>query len=243
MMDNSVENRLYRLEARAEVENIIGTYCHLLFAGEGGQIMDELWSRSEEVSIEIGASGRYSTREKVATYYQKDHIAGKFTLLLPVTPVIETAADGRSARGMWFVLGLDSDAGDLGTGDSEERALLTSKTAEGKAYRAECAVWRLGADFIREGEQWRILHLHQYDLVRFPCGSDWVRFAEERYATDGIRLDAMFRSNLPFAEERAPENLANSPTPYHWQYRVDGRTEKEPKVPKPYETYSEADRY
>ena len=130
MMDNSVENRLYRLEARAEVENIIGTYCHLLFAGEGGQIMDELWSRSEEVSIEIGASGRYSTREKVATYYQKDHIAGKFTLLLPVTPVIETAADGRSARGMWFVLGLDSDAGDLGTGDSEERALLTSKTAE-----------------------------------------------------------------------------------------------------------------
>lgn len=105
MMDNSVENRLYRLETRAEVENIIGTYCHLLFAGEGGQIMDELWSRSEEVSIEIGASGRYSTREKVATYYQKDHIAGKFTLLLPVTPVIETAADGRSARGMWFVLG------------------------------------------------------------------------------------------------------------------------------------------
>ena len=243
MMDNSVENRLYRLETRAEVENIIGTYCHLLFAGEGGQIMDELWSRSEEVSIEIGASGRYSTREKVATYYQKDHIAGKFTLLLPVTPVIETAADGRSARGMWFVLGLDSDAGDLGTGDPEERALLTSKTVDGKAYRAECAVWRLGADFIREGEQWRILHLHQYDLVRFPCGSDWVRFAEERYATDGIRLDAMFRSNLPFAEDRAPENLANSPTSYHWQYRVDRRTEKEPKVPKPYETYSEADRY
>ena len=211
MMDNSVENRLYRLETRAEVENIIGTYCHLLFAGEGGQIMDELWSRSEEVSIEIGASGRYSTREKVATYYQKDHIAGKFTLLLPVTPVIETAADGRSARGMWFVLGLDSDAGDLGTGDPEERALLTSKTADGKAYRAECAVWRLGADFNREGEQWRILHLHQYDLVRFPCGSDWVRFAEERYATDGIRLDAMFRSNLPFAEDRAPENLGSSP--------------------------------
>lgn len=243
MMDNSVENRLYRLETRAEVENIIGTYCHLLFAGEGGQIMDELWSRSEEVSIEIGASGRYSTREKVATYYQKDHIAGKFTLLLPVTPVIETAADGRSARGMWFVLGLDSDAGDLGTGDPEERALLTSKTADGKAYRAECAVWRLGADFIREGEQWRILHLHQYDLVRFPCGSDWVRFAEERYATDGIRLDAMFRSNLPFAEDRAPENLANSPTSYHWQYRVDGMTESEPKLPKPYETYKETDRY
>ena len=61
----------------------------------GGQIMDELWSQSEEISIEIGASGRYSTREKVATYYQKDHIAGKFTLLLPVYTVIETAADGK----------------------------------------------------------------------------------------------------------------------------------------------------
>lgn len=242
-MDDSAEIRLRRLEARAEIENLIGTYCHLLFAGEGGQIMDELWSQSEDISIEIGASGRYCTREKVATYYQKDHIAGKFTLLLPVTPVIEAAADGKTVRGMWFVLGLDSDAGELGTAVTEERELLTSRTKEGKAYQAECAIWRLGADCIKEGKLWKILHLHQYDMIRFPCGSDWVRFAEERFATDGIRLDAMFRSNLLFAEDRAPENLANAPTSYHWQYRVDGRTEKEPKVPKPYETYSEADRY
>ena len=76
-MDDSAEIRLRRLEARAEIENLIGTYCHLLFAGEGGQIMDELWSQSEDISIEIGASGRYCTREKVATYYQKDHIATK----------------------------------------------------------------------------------------------------------------------------------------------------------------------
>ena len=46
-MDDSAEIRLRRLEARAEIENLIGTYCHLLFAGEGGQIMDELWSQSE----------------------------------------------------------------------------------------------------------------------------------------------------------------------------------------------------
>lgn len=245
-MKNTVEKRLERLEIRAEVENLIGTYCHLLFAGEGGQIMEELWSASEDVSIEIGASGRYVTREKVATYYQKDRIAGKFVLLLPVTPVIEAAGDGETARGLWFVLGLESDAGDLGAEevmDADRRTLFTSKTDDGKAYRAECTVQRLGADFIKEVGEWKILHLHQYDMLRFPCGSDWVRFAEERFATDGLCLDALFRSNLPFPEDRPPENLANSPTSYHWQYRGDGLTENEPKVPKPYETYTDKDRY
>ncbi len=94
---------------------------------------------------------------------------------------------------MWFVLGLDSDAGELGTAVTEERELLTSRTKEGKAYQAECAIWRLGADCIKEGK-WKILHLHQYDMIRFPAAATGFVFAEERFATDGIRLDAMFRS-------------------------------------------------
>lgn len=245
-MKENTESRLARLEARAELENLMGKYCHLLFAGEGGRIMDELWASGNGVSIEIGASGRYVSREKVATYYEKDHIEGAFTLLLPVTPVIETAGDGQSAKGLWFVAGLESDAGDLGGGapaDEERRALFTSKTPEGCAYRAECTVQKLAADFILEGGEWKILHLHQYDGLRFPCGSDWVQFARTRFATDGMRLDAMFRSNRPFKEDEPPENLASEPTVSHWQYRVDGQTEYVPEVPKPYETFSEVKPY
>ena len=243
-MDYGIEERLTRLEARAKVENLIGTYCHYLFAGEGKKIMETLWAGTETVSIEIGASGKYSSREKVSTYYEKDSVPGKFLLLLPVTPVIEVAGDGKSAKGLWFVLGMDSDAGEysqIPVLDPERRKLFTSVTEEGKAYQAECSLWKLGADFVEEEGVWKILHLHQYDILRFPCGSDWVRFAEERFLTDGMRLDSYFKSNLPFAKDKPPENLASAPTAYHWQYRVDNVTENQPRPPKPYRTLSETE--
>ncbi len=232
-MEQDLILRLEKLEAARELENLVGTYCHLLFAGKGPQIMERLWSGAQDIAIEIGASGPYRSRKKVSSYYEKDHIPGKFQLLLPTTPIIRIADDGNSATGVWLMTELDTDAGDLGAerpADPERRKLFTSRTEEGQAYQAEISLWKLAISFRREEGAWKIWRLHQFDMLRFPCGKDWVQFAKERFATDGMRLDAWFTSNLPYGEDEPPENLASGPTEYHWQYQVDTLTDFVPEV-------------
>ena len=230
-MEQSVEIRLGKLEAARELENMAGIYCHLLFAGKGMEIMERLWSKGDDVSIEIGASGKYCSRKKVSTFYEKDLIPGKFQLLMPSAPVISLSDDGKEGTGLWILTQFDTDSGDLGPErpkDPDRRKVFTSRTEEGEEYLAEISLWKLEIHFRKEEEGWKICSLRQYDLFRFPCGSDWVRFAEKRFETDGMRLDSWFTSNRPFGEEEPPENLASRPTEYHWQYKTDACPQLEP---------------
>lgn len=230
----TAEDRLLRIEARGEIENLMGMHFHLLLANAGEEIMHQIWADTAEISVEIGASGEYRGRDKVATLYQKDHIPGKFTLLMPVTPVIQVSPKADTARGLWFAIGLETDAGELSGATSiqpERMALFSSQTEDGKRYTAEWAFQKIEAELVRAPEGWRMLHLHLYEIARTPQDSDWVKFALERFRTDGMRLDAMFQSNLPFPEDKPPENLATAPTAYHWQYTVDGLTELWPVPP------------
>jgi hypothetical protein len=247
IMEYSMEQRLFRLESRAALENLVGKYLQLTLAGRGEEILDQLWSRREDVCIEIGASGPYRSREKVATYYQKDLLPGKLSLAYAMDPVLEIAQDGQSARGLWLTLGTETDAGELGDyqqgSDPEREMLFSSHTQDGRGYTAEWSFQKLGIDFSFEEGEWRILHLHLYDIMRAPFDQDWVRYATGRFATDGMRLDALFKSNLPFPEDKPPENLATGPTQYHWQYTVDGTPEPLPKWPQPYETLEQTQQY
>lgn len=242
-MEGTLEARIARLESRTELENLVGTYLHLRLAGQGEKIVNELWVDSREATIEIGASGQYIETERVATFYQKDLLPGRFTLIYAIAPVIEVAEDGQSARGIWLGLGTETDAGeqnpDYRSEDPEREELFSSVTKDGKRYTAEWVFQKLAFDFVRTADGWRILHLHVYEITRCPFDRDWVTYAQERFPTDGLRLDAMFKSNLPFAEDKPPENLAAEPTAYHWQYTVDGVTELMPEPPKPYRTLSD----
>ena len=243
---NELLERVERLEARGEIEDLLGEYLHLRMAGDGQGILDRIWSGREDIRIEYGASGPYQSRAKVATFYQKDHLPGKFTLMQANTPVIRVARDGRSARGLWMVLGAETDAGDLGPeppADPNRRALLSSQTPEGKAYTAEWMFLRLGADFVKEAGQWRLWHLHVYEILRAPFDQDWVQYATKRFETDGMRLDALFRSNLPFAEDGPPENLATGASTCHWQYTVDGLSQAVPQVPEPYSSTDDMEQF
>ena len=88
---NELLERVERLEARGEIEDLLGEYLHLRMAGDGQGILDRIWARREDIRIEYGASGPYQSRAKVATFYQKDHLPGKFTLMQANTPVIRGA--------------------------------------------------------------------------------------------------------------------------------------------------------
>ena len=86
--------------------------------------------------------------------------------------------DGTAVRGSWTALGTQTDAGDLGpvpvTEESNRRALFSSRTSDGKEYRAEVVLQRYEVTFHREDGLWRIYHLHVLEYFRCPYGRDWV---------------------------------------------------------------------
>lgn len=245
MAELDVQKRLFKLESRAEVSNIVGKYSHYLMANAYEEMMN-LWADKEDTFIEIGASGKYIGKERVATYYQKDHIPGKFLLMQETSPIIEIADDLQSARGLWLVIANNTDSGELGTTESidvDRREILSSASETGERYTAEWQIQKLGIDFQHCDGTWKINHLHIYDVLIAPHDQDWVSYAEKRFSTDGRRIDAMFKSNRPFAEDKPPENLASEGTRYHWQYQVNKRTELEPLPPMPYKKLDEANRF
>lgn len=222
----AMERKLAALEARAEISDLMGRYAVYFSADCGERIMEELWCQGDDVSLEYGASGIYDGHWKVKTFYVNEPIPGKLNTIAFSSPSIAVAEDGVTARGSWTAFGTETDAGDLGsapvTEESNRRVLLSSETADGKQYRAEVLVQRYEAEFCREERGWKIRRLHVAEYFRCPYGKDWVAYARERFGTDGMWLESLFETPMPFPAEAHGENLPSRSTSYHWQYTLDG---------------------
>lgn len=229
-----LEQEVARCRDRDEIENLVAKYQNYYSAGQGERIVSELLARDrEDVSHEFGPSGLYIGPDKVATFYQKDVLPGHLVINTMTTPLIQVAKDRESARGIWFCIGTETDAGELGPNPPrtlERRALLTSVTPDGKAYQAEWVWHKIAIDFIRQSEGWKIWHLHGYDVFRCPFQQDWVTFSEKRFDIDGLAIDLLTTPNVPMLE-----NIPTYPTEFHWQYRKDAVPVLEPQPPEPYE--------
>ncbi len=226
---------------RDAIENLFSAYQSAFTAVEGDAIVQRFWADRKDISLEIGASGVYEGSRGVSSYYQKDRLPGDLTVYTLSSPCIEIAGDGQSARGLWTSSGIETSAGDFSPQPPqglEARALLTSVTADGRQYKAEWIWQKFAVDFIRQADGWRIWHLHACELMRCPFDQDWVRFSLQRFATDGLRIDAQFTSNIPFPPGVPPENNATRATTFHWQYQPGALPQLAPKPPEPYEAFS-----
>lgn len=235
----SLEERIARLEEqlarrndRDEIENLVAVHQHYMTANQGERAFDELYSRTrEDVTTEIGASGVYFGRKKARTYYEKDNVPGRLFVHTLTTPDIAVSRDRTTAKGIWFTVGAESDAGDLGDyppATLDYRELLTSSTEDGKMYMAEWLWGKLEIDFVREDDGWKIWHYHYHELFRCPYNMDWVQFSKVRQYADGLRLDLIYTSNIPYAPGEPNENHADFATTTHWQYRLDALPELVP---------------
>lgn len=235
----TVEERLLRLEekmrlaeARAAIADLMGRYAFYCGAGCGERIVTELWAKGDEVSLEYGASGVYREHWKVETFYYKRAVPGKLTTVSFSTPLLSVSADGESARGIWTAFSTETDAGDLGGAVPEfsdtRRALLSSETEDGKRYRAEILLQKYDVEFVLEEGIWKILHLHVSEYFRCPYDRDWVRYAKERFATDGMWLEALFESSKPLPPQSHGENLPSASSTEHWQYTPERLPEMVP---------------
>lgn len=187
-----------RWHDRRAVMNLAGKYVMSLLLKREGELFDRYWSAREDVCLRFN-DGSYVGPEAVRGYYaaQRENTAlvsrflkerfpaqlgsmsdgelfgvGQFHGLPITTPVVEVAADGETAKGLWHVHGSDNTVGPYGP----------------------LSWWKLGflaIDFHKENGRWRLWHVLHAEDVTAPMGENWLRPAERKELPEYAALKAL----------------------------------------------------
>lgn len=222
--------------ARDEITNLMGRYQYLHAAHMDQQILDELWAKDPDIHMEEGPYGVYLfDRNGVGDYYTQKYQMGspaepgRLTITSISTPVIEVAADGKTAKGLWISFGTESGAYPQGTKSGLPSVDSREPDEFGNRVLAHWVWQKVAADFLLENGVWKIWHLHIYELQRCPFDENWVTFAKKRFA-DQAALDSEMRLCMTGI---TPEE----PTTDHWQYSPDALPVLMPVPPMPYGSF------
>ena len=177
----TTEQLVERWEAQRAIKNLMGKYANCVILNREQDIYGMFWSKSDTVSLTFN-DGAYVGAEAVSAYYAACHdrnalvaklmqtrfpevLGGKseeeiygvgpFKVKPMACPVIEIAADGKTAKGLWYCQGAYNDVEICGP----------------------VAHWTWGyfaADFLLEEGAWKIWHLQYLNDVDCICGQSWA---------------------------------------------------------------------
>lgn len=182
----SLEEQVGRWEDQRDIKNLMGIYVNHIIMNLDADIFARLWASREDVcygdndgwyvgpaAIKSYYTAIHDRNELVAELLQKkfpEEIGhrtaeenfgiGTFRDFPVACPVIEIAGDGQTAKGLWYCWG------------SQAKVLSCGPTSS----------WTWGyyaADFVREGDCWKIWHLQITNDVDARCGTDWGKPEEE----------------------------------------------------------------
>lgn len=214
----TVEERLARLEAAHEIQNLMGRYSFWHSAGMHRECEDLFALKTPGTRVEM-MWGVYEGAEGVRRCYSGFHVdvdgdgVGLMHMHTMTTPVVEVAADGRTARGVWISPGHE-------TGPSFQ---------DPRTITANWAWCKYGADFVLEDGAWKIWHLHVYGIFMASYHKSWVEQPDD--------MDPAAFPPLP--PETAPDRAPTT----HWQYTPDRVYLNQPAPPAPYTAFTDADAY
>lgn len=237
----TTEQLLWRFEDRREIINLMARYSADYLLKKEKDMFQNYWSTRADISRAVN-EGYYVGPQAVAGYYaaldaKNALVAGLIQKKFPEqlgqytseqiygvgtigykpldTGVIEIAADGQTAKGIWMIRGSYSDLTDQGV--------------------ISYWVWGyMACDFVWENEAWKIWHMQEVHDVRTPCGTSWANGPGK---TDYPR-EPIF---APMAEFEMP--APNLLRPVRDYYTVNRPATPSPRVPEPYETFSETFSY
>ena len=147
-----------------QIQNVMGRYAHL---GEerGEGTLEELFAmKTEGVSWKtpFGPDGIAAVKARFARPAEDPRkVPGQLHMHAMFTPVIEIAADGKTALGVWDSFGPNIQSSAQGTG----------------------WLWvKYGVDFVQEDGEWKIWHLQVFPVFNAPYGTSITDNALEQAA-------------------------------------------------------------
>lgn len=160
-MNDALARDIRRLADIHEIANLQGRYLYFTQSHDYDKVLDLFARNDPQVSVEIAESGVYVGFEKVHALFTqlfKPFFAGPGILPIHMltTPVIEVAADGITAQGMWQTLGCN-----------------VFPTPQGM-----CATWQQGKydnRFVKENGRWRFRQFRWLCNFRTPFDPGWVK--------------------------------------------------------------------
>lgn len=163
MRHNDLEARIQRLEDIHEIANLQGRYNHYVMSHRYQLIVDMFAKKDPDISAELGDSGVLKGYEGIYTAFmvilkEKYMYPGILALHNLMTPVIEVAPDGKTARGMWHSLGCNT----------------TLRGPDGQLT----ALWQAGRydqEFVKEDGEWKFRKFRWYLTFRTPYDQGWVK--------------------------------------------------------------------
>ena len=170
--------------------------------------LDELWVREPEhqASAAFGKNiGWYVGMDKIRAWYVKTHGAGYMAFHPASTGLVELAGDGRTAKGLFYSIANETES----NGDGTAKALWMPE--------------KLGFDFIKEDDEWKIWHVvAAVDLVA-EAGTDYSdQDPYPNYESDPVMLE--------FGEPTVRELIHDGT--FNWW-------DDYPAMPEPYESWSD----
>lgn len=228
-----------RWEDRRDVKNLMGKYVTSLLLKREKAMFQSFWSQRDDICMGVN-EGYYQGREAIKGFYEtidkytvttRDLLVklfpketegktldelygiGPFELRSINNPVIEIATDGETAKGMWGCYGN-----------------VTNVTTRGPVSHWIFAAY--AADFIREGDEWRLWHLLYLEDVNSPAGHSWAE-AENPYPE--------LPEFAPLADVALPEPNVKQVVREH--YSVNRPFTRLPRIPEPYDSFAETFSY
>ena len=214
-----LEHKLARQEAVNAVQNVMGAYTVNFSPKRMHQALDFYALDRPDVSVEIGDRGVYvgeaALRQLFCTQFTMS-LKGNMLIHYLTTPMIEVSADGESARGVWRSPGIE--------------AVVPRDGA------APVPLWSFGTyavDFLKYGEQWKILHLHWFRIIKCSYQKGWVEDLSMAFSgklPDGPELGVTTYHN-PYTPEWTQAPVPPCPPPYKKITTADWMTTEQSRVP------------
>ncbi|MDR0518466.1 MAG: nuclear transport factor 2 family protein [Clostridiales Family XIII bacterium] len=236
----STEQLVERWESQREIKNLMGKYANCVILNREDELFDAFWAGGENDVCLVFNDGYYKGAEAVRSYYMAERernalvskllrdrfpeqLGGKnddeiygigpFKVNPMACPVIEIAGDNASAKGLWYCQGAYNKVEECGP----------------------LAHWTWGffaVDFINKDGAWRILHLQQVNDVDSICGMSWGR---------PQKIPSPLPEFMALADFRYPAYTES--VTIREQYNPRRPFTGAPRIPEPYETFSETFSY
>jgi SnoaL-like domain len=197
-----LEHEVARERAAREIQNLMGRYTVNHAPATVHQAVEFFALELPDVSAEVGDRGVYVGEARIRELFE-DRLPmeprGNLLLHYLATPMIEVAADGNSARGVWRSPGIE--------------ALRVPHGAQPVALMSFGAY---AVDFVRIGGTWKIHHLQWFTTIKSSFAQGWVKdlsMTRTEPAPESPNVKPSTYHN-PYTPDSVQEPIPPCPSPY-----------------------------